>query len=105
MFIAECKVWDGAAKFGPAIDQLLSYLVWRDGKAALILFIKNSNPTDVVRKADEVITAHPQCLRRHEPTDPTVRIDYVLLSTADPKRTARTALLPVAIPPTTGSTA
>jgi hypothetical protein len=29
-FVAECKVWGGAAKFTEAVDQLLSYLVWRD---------------------------------------------------------------------------
>jgi hypothetical protein len=35
VFIAECKVWDGPAKFGPAVNQLLNYLVWRDGKSAI----------------------------------------------------------------------
>ena len=99
VFIAECKVWNGPAKFGPAVNQLLNYLVWRDGKAALVLFIKTGNPTEVVRKADQVVTDHPQCLRRFDPADATVRIDYLLRSTADPERTVRTALLPVAIAP------
>lgn len=99
VFIAECKVWNGPAKFGSGVNQLLDYLVWRDGKAALVLFIKTGNPTEVVRKADKVITGHPQCVRRFDPTDPTVRIDYLLRSTADPERTVRTALLPVAIAP------
>lgn len=97
VFIAECKVWNGPAKFGPAVNQLLDYLVWRDGKAALVLFIKTGNPTEVVRKADQVVTDHPQCVRRFDPADATVRIDYLLRSTADPERTVRTALLPVAI--------
>ena len=99
VFIAECKVWNGPAKFGPAVNQLLNYLVWRDGKAALVLFIKTGNPTEVVRKADQVVTDHPQCVRRFDPADATVRIDYLLRSTADPERTVRTALLPVAIAP------
>lgn len=99
VFIAECKVWNGPVKLGPAVNQLLNYLVWRDGKAALVLFIKTGNPTEVVRKADQVVGKHPQCVRRFEPADPTVRIDYLLRSTADPERTVRTALLPVAIAP------
>ncbi len=27
-FAAECKIWEGAAAIGPAIDQLLGYLTW-----------------------------------------------------------------------------
>jgi len=99
VFIAECKVWDGPAKFGPAVNQLLNYLVWRDGKSAIVLFIKTGNPTEVVRKADQVVANHAQCVRRFEPAEPTVRIDYLLRSTADPERTVRTAMLPVAIAP------
>jgi hypothetical protein len=37
-FVAECKVWRGAAEITGALDQLLSYLTWRDSKAALIVF-------------------------------------------------------------------
>lgn len=37
-FVAECKVWRGAAEVTKALDQLLSYLTWRDSKAALIVF-------------------------------------------------------------------
>lgn len=55
--------------------------------------------SQVVRKADQVVTDHPQCVRRFDPADATVRIDYLLRSTADPERTVRTALLPVAIAP------
>jgi len=99
VFIAECKIWNGAAKFSPAVNQLLNYLVWRDGKAALVLFIKRGNPTEVLRKADRMVADHPQCVRRFDPADATVRIDYLLRSTADPERTVRTALLPVAIAP------
>lgn len=97
VFIAECKVWNGKTKFVSAVDQLLSYLVWRDGKAALILFIKTGDPTAVVAKADAAIAGHPSCLRRFEPADPTTRIDYLLQYSADPDRSVHTALLPIAI--------
>ena len=32
VFIAECKFWKGPKAFGEAIDQLLGYATWRDGK-------------------------------------------------------------------------
>jgi hypothetical protein len=96
-FIAECKIWRGAASVSKAVDQLLEYLVWRDSKAALILFIKNGTATDVIAKADAAIHDHAACQRRHAPTDPSRRTDYLLRSTSDPARSIRTALLPLVI--------
>ena len=37
-FVGECKNWNGETGATKAIDQLLGYLTWRDGKAALIVF-------------------------------------------------------------------
>jgi hypothetical protein len=97
VFIAECEVWGGQRKFSAAVDQLLGYLVWRDSKAALVLFIKGGQPTDVISKADAAITAHPQCAQRSSPKEPGRRVDYQLRSTADEQRLIHTALLPVVI--------
>jgi hypothetical protein len=41
IFIAECKIWRGEKSFTEAIDQLLSYLSWRDTKAAIVVFNRN----------------------------------------------------------------
>ena len=38
VFIGECKFWRGPTSFNKAIDQLLSYLTWRDSKCALLIF-------------------------------------------------------------------
>jgi len=97
VFIAECKIWTGAKNFAAAVDQLLRYVVWRDGKAALVLFIKAGQATDVIAKADAAVTAHPQCARRVKPADPSSRIGYLLPSTADDQRLIHTALLPIVI--------
>lgn len=43
-FIAECKIWRGSKGVADALDQLLGYLVWRDSKAALLVFIKLRTP-------------------------------------------------------------
>lgn len=39
-FVAECKVWAGGKGLSDAISQLLSYLTWRDCKAAIVVFNK-----------------------------------------------------------------
>ena len=41
ILVAECKFWKAKA-FLETIDQLLSYLSWRDTKAALIIFNRNA---------------------------------------------------------------
>ncbi len=39
-FVGECKVWAGESVLIGALEQLLDYTTWRDGKAALIMFNK-----------------------------------------------------------------
>lgn len=63
IFIAECKFWSGMKGLLDAISQLLSYLTWRDSKAALVLFVRNKNFTQVLDKINEEIPTHPQFAR------------------------------------------
>ena len=42
VFIAECKFWKGDKAFIATLDQLLSYLSWRDTKAAVLVFNRNT---------------------------------------------------------------
>lgn len=97
-FIGECKFWDGETKFDEAIDQLLSYIVWRDTKAALILFITRRNPTAVIRKAAARLAAHAAYGETLEPADPDKRRDYRFVSPGDSERIISLALLPVVVP-------
>lgn len=62
VFIAECKFWGGEVKFIETIDQILRYLTWRDSKAAIIVFVKNSDFTNIIQKTEESITKHPNYL-------------------------------------------
>ncbi len=49
LFVAECKFWHGASEFLSAISQLFErYLTWRDSKAALMMFVKNKDFTNVL---------------------------------------------------------
>ncbi len=50
VFIAECKFWRGQKGFNDAIDQLLSYLTWRDCKAALLIFNQKKDVAAVAAK-------------------------------------------------------
>lgn len=85
-FVAECKVWRGAAEFSPAIDQLLSYLTWRDCKTALVLFNKNNAKfSDLLDKIPTLVTAHV-CYRRS--TQPSEKGEWKF-TMVDPKDDGR----------------
>lgn len=104
VFIAECKFWAGAKGFSEAIDQLLSYLVWRDTKAAIVLFIRRKNPTDAIEQADAAIRSHVCFKRPGKAThDPTERRNYVLHHADDERREIQVALTPVVIRSSTES--
>lgn len=58
-FVAECKVWRGASEFSQAIDQLLSYLTWRDCKTALVIFNKkNAKFSELLNKLPSLVQTH-----------------------------------------------
>jgi len=50
VFIAECKIWKGEKAFLATLDQLLSYLSWRDTKAAVVLFNRNADFSAVLAR-------------------------------------------------------
>lgn len=63
-FVGECKVWTGAAGFKGAADQLLSYLTWRDCKAALIMFnVRNKGFSGIVGAIPAALQEHPLFVR------------------------------------------
>ncbi len=94
VFIGECKLYHGPKAVAEAIDQLLGYLVWRDTKAALLLFVRTGNFTQAVERAVDAVRTHPQCQRTIPAQDPTRRSDYVFTRADDPSRAIRLALLP-----------
>ncbi|KWI43559.1 hypothetical protein [Burkholderia stagnalis] len=58
VFIAECKFWKGPKAFGQAIDQLLGYATWRDGKAAILVFNRGTDTSTVLAGIDATAKAH-----------------------------------------------
>lgn len=59
VFVAECKLWKGASVLSKAIDQLLSYLTWRESKTALLIFNKGANISHVLASIVDIVKAHP----------------------------------------------
>lgn len=58
VFIAECKFWKGPKAFGAAIDQLLGYSTWRDGKSAILVFNRGTDTTTVLTGIDNTVKSH-----------------------------------------------
>lgn len=67
-FVAECKLWKGDKQMAAAIEQLLGYLTWRDGKTALVLFNKDAAGfAEIQSKLPGLVKAHPRCVSVLEP--------------------------------------
>ncbi len=58
VFVGECKFWKGEKGFIDTISQILNYLTWRDSKAAVIMFVRNDNFSEIINKATEAIKKH-----------------------------------------------
>lgn len=87
VFVGECKWWRGQKACGQAVDQLLSYLPWRDEKAALILFIDRKDASAVIEKAAEAVRAHLAYKRPGVTSnEPAERQNFVLGHPDDPDR-------------------
>jgi hypothetical protein len=97
VFIAECKIWNGPKTIRGALTQLLGYLVWRDTKAALLVFIRRGQPTAVIDKAVLEITKHPNFTRTHGPSQDGERYDFVLHANGDRSQEIRLAFMPFAL--------
>ena len=84
-FIAECKFWKGPKAFGEAINQLLGYATWRDGKTAILVFNRGTETSTVLTSIDAVAKAHGNFKRALTwPHESGVR--YVLHSSGDKNR-------------------
>lgn len=63
IFTAECKFWSGPKIFTETVDQLLTYVTWRDTKTAILLFNKNRNFSQVLQQIEPTLRAHSRFVR------------------------------------------
>jgi hypothetical protein len=68
-FIAECKFWSGEKNYLSTINQLLSYLTWRNTKASIIVFVTEKNFTDILEKVKNGTNKHSNYLGFVNKTD------------------------------------
>lgn len=98
IFIAECKIWKGPKTVRDGLDQLLSYLVWRDTKAALLLFIRTGDETAIITKSLAEFEAHPNCKRGGATGNGAgERHDFVFHANGDTAREIHLAFLPFSL--------
>lgn len=96
VFIAECKMWRGQRVVADALAQLLSYLVWRDSKAALVMFIKTADAAATIQKLHAAIEASSSWAFTKTATNPASRVDYILTADAEGRKVSL-AVFPVVI--------
>ncbi|OLO99190.1 hypothetical protein BVU76_27000 [Mycolicibacterium porcinum] len=105
IFIGECKVWSGPKTMDDALKQLFGYLVWRDTKAAILLFIRNKDVTAVIDKAIAKITEHPNHKRSPAHQAGADQYEFTMHADGDPEREIHLALIPFAFRPTAATPA
>lgn len=97
VFIAECKFWKGPKAFGEAIDQLLGYATWRDGKTAILVFNRGTETSTVLAGIDATAKAHANFKRAvHWPHESGFR--YVFHASGDTNRELILTLLVFHVP-------
>ncbi len=98
VFVAELKFWDGAASVQGGIDQLLSYLSYRDTRGTLVVFVRDRvDQTAAVHDCLRAAAEHPTVIggpRRRSNT----RQDLVAASPDDPERRIHLAVMVFVVP-------
>jgi hypothetical protein len=97
VFIAECKFWKGEKALLATLDQILSYLSWRDTKTAVLVFNRNADFTAVLGKIGENVPKHPNFKRDlGKPNETTFR--YIFAQPNDANREITLTVLAFDVP-------
>jgi len=83
LFATECKFWSGAEQYRGGLSQTLSYLTWRESKAALLIFIGNKSLQPVLDQIGSATSTHPAFVAfRGRPSEGRFDFDMRLLDDA-----------------------
>lgn len=96
VFIGELKIWRGPKVVAETIDQILSYLVWRDSKAAIVMFIKAADPAAIIDKLHAAVEAHPKHALTKPAADRNKQVDYIFTADEEGRRVSL-AVIPVVL--------
>jgi len=103
VFVGECKFWRGQKTHAQTIDQLLSYLTWRDSKAAIMYFMDTKEMVAPLRSIEEATPQHP-CFVKSRGKREDSWFDYDFHLPGDPSRTVKLSILCFHFPPRSQST-
>lgn len=97
LFVGECKVWKGEKALLEAVSQLLGYVTWRDTKAALLVFNRNTKFSGVLETIREALPKHPS-FKRVEPYASQTGFRFILHRPDDPNREVILTVLGFEVP-------
>jgi len=97
LLICECKFWTGAKSLTDAVDQLMSYLTWRDAKALLVVFNRTTRMATVLKAIEQGIPEH-LLYRRGFRSSGEAEFECVLQRTDDPDREVRLTVMVMDVP-------
>jgi hypothetical protein len=95
--IAECKFWRGEKLFVETLDQILSYLSWRDTKVAVLIFNRNKAFSDVLIKIKNAATSHAH-YKRGPTMEGETRFRYIFGNPSDHNREIILTILTFDVP-------
>lgn len=98
LFVAEFKIWKGAKGCLETVSQLVSYLTWRDSKAAIVFFVRNQNFSEVLETLRTTVPQHPNYLGAANPSSETW-FNFRLHVNGDRNREIKLAVLAFHFPP------
>lgn len=97
VFVAECQWWDGPSKHIDKIDQLLSYLTWRDSKTAIICFVDRKDFSNALKQIAETTQQHSCHVQYTGCSDETWH-NFIFHLPGDPDRKIEVAVLAFHLP-------
>lgn len=97
LFVAECKIWKGESEYIKAIDQLIGYLTLHDSKAALIIYVKNKNISNILETIANTTVKHSNHVRFVQ-KQYDVWIDYLFHINGDKSRLVKLAVIITHVP-------
>jgi hypothetical protein len=93
LFVAEIKVWTGPKSFQDAIDQLLSYLTWRDSKSALIVLVRQPGFSEVLSQIPTLVKSHSKWSSNVSEGTSQARFEYRMSLPQDVSRKVKLSVL------------
>jgi hypothetical protein len=92
VFVAECKFWRGRKQHFETIDQILSYLTWRESKTAIIYFVDTKQISAPLTALQDSTPEHP-CFVAFKNRRDESRFGYEFHLPGDKERIVRTEIL------------